>query len=254
MTSRKDREERIKIVAPLRRDGLTVREIAAKTGWSHGTTQRAVKDFESGEVEPVSAEELNGQAPATDGQRDQLHTDAAPDTTTAIRSVDRWDEFWADPQVHPAAALLPMMGDIELAELARDIEANGLMESIVLWRDDAGELFLLDGRNRLAALARLGITNPDKAPAGLGGETVVVIDGVDPTTYVLSANVHRRHLTSEQKRQALAAYLKADPTVSNRKVAKDLGVSDKTAAKVRSDLAGTCGNSARREAHRHCRA
>ena len=49
-------------------------------------------------------------------------------------------------------------------------------------------------------------------------------------------NVHRRHLTSEQKRQAIAAYLKADPTVSNLKVAKDLGVSDKTAAKVRDDL------------------
>ena len=49
-------------------------------------------------------------------------------------------------------------------------------------------------------------------------------------------NVHRRHLTSEQKRDAIAAYLKADPTTSDRKVAKELGVDNKTAAKVRADL------------------
>ena len=60
--------------------------------------------------------------------------------------------------------------------------------------------------------------------------------GINPVTYVLSRNVHRRHLTSEQKREAIAAYLKADPTVSDLKVAKELGVSDKTAAKVRDDL------------------
>jgi hypothetical protein len=55
---------------------------------------------------------------------------------------------------------------------------------------------------------------------------------------VLSANVHRRHLNSEQKRAALSAYLKADPTVSDRTVAKDLGVDHKTAAKVRDNLEG----------------
>ena len=59
---------------------------------------------------------------------------------------------------------------------------------------------------------------------------------VNPVTFVLSRNVHRRHLTSEQKRQAIAAYLKADPTSSDRKVAKELGVDNKTAAKVRADL------------------
>ena len=59
---------------------------------------------------------------------------------------------------------------------------------------------------------------------------------VDPTTFVLSMNVHRRHLTSAQKRDAIAAFIKADPTTSDRTVAKDLGVSDKTAGKVRADL------------------
>ena len=59
---------------------------------------------------------------------------------------------------------------------------------------------------------------------------------VDPTVYVLSANVRRRHLTAEQKRQAIAAYITADPTASNRKVAKDLEVvSARTVDRVRSD-------------------
>ena len=48
--------------------------------------------------------------------------------------------------------------------------------------------------------------------------------------------MHRRHLTSEQKRQAIAAFIKADPTASDRTVAKELGVDNKTAAKVRADL------------------
>jgi ParB-like chromosome segregation protein Spo0J len=38
--------------------------------------------------------------------------------------------------VHPAAALLPMMGDDELADLAADIKANGLQQPIVVWEDN----------------------------------------------------------------------------------------------------------------------
>ena len=173
-------------------------------------------------------------------------------------------EPWVTPPVHPAAALLPMMGDEELRELADDIKRNGLLEPIKLWRDNTaeakgsdedGQLYILDGRNRWAALQLLGYTDPSLAPKGKEVDSTVQVlaakkeyfhssgkggkiwqPWINPVTYVLSRNVHRRHLTSEQKRDAIAAYLKADPTVSNLKVAKDLGVSDKTAAKVRDDL------------------
>ena len=176
---------------------------------------------------------------------------------------------WATLPVHPAADMLPMMSDAELEDLAADIKANGLLEPIVVWEDNTeaakgGEgpfpTYLLDGRNRLAALKLLGITDPRDAPKGKGANygsgwavkthSALVSDqptcgaskptkwlpDVNPVTYVLSRNVHRRHLTSEQKRQAIAAFIKADPTTSDRTVAKELGVDNKTAAKVRADL------------------
>ena len=176
-------------------------------------------------------------------------------------------EPWQDPPVHPAAALLPMMSDAELEALAADIKANGLQQPIVVWEDnteaaEGGEgpfpTYLLDGRNRLAAMQLLGIKDPRHAPRAKATQyrpgwsvrslsaLVKTIDftsrgmskpkwrpGVNPTTFVLSMNVHRRHLTSEQKRQAIAAFIKADPTTSDRTVAKELGVDNKTAAKVR---------------------
>ena len=61
-----------------------------------------------------------------------------------------------------------MMGDAEIDELAADIKVNGLQDAIEYWIDDlkdpnAGPE-LLDGRGRLAALKRLGITDPRNAP------------------------------------------------------------------------------------------
>ena len=82
-------------------------------------------------------------------------------------------EPWVCPPVHPAAALLPMMSDAELEALAADIKANGLLEPIVVWVDNSAAAkgsegpfttYLLDGRNRLAALERLGIKDPRDAP------------------------------------------------------------------------------------------
>lgn len=173
---------------------------------------------------------------------------------------------WQTPPIHPAAAKLPMMSDAELDELASDIKANGLLDPIILWNDNRAEAdgatgpfqkYLLDGRNRLEALKRLGITDPRRAPSGQKTTNkVVIVDAiqmsagvdlqcgkvassewkteVDPTVYVLSANVRRRHLTSEQKRQAIADYITADPKASDRQVARTLGVDHTTVGDVRS--------------------
>ena len=59
---------------------------------------------------------------------------------------------------------------------------------------------------------------------------------VDPYAFVLSANVHRRHLTAEQRRDLIAKVLKADPAKSNRQIAKQVKADDKTVANVRHDL------------------
>lgn len=81
--------------------------------------------------------------------------------------------------------LFPMMSEKELGELADDIAANGLIEPVVLYHGE-----VLDGRNRLAACELAGV-EPHFAE----------VDGnvPSPTIYVLSKNLHRRHLTQSQK-------------------------------------------------------
>ena len=93
--------------------------------------------------------------------------------------------------VHPAAAVFPMLPDDELQALADDIAANGLQQPLVLTPDGA----LLDGRNRLAACEMAGVK-----------PTTVAFDG-DPIAFVLSANVARRHMTTGARAMATAVVL-----------------------------------------------
>jgi hypothetical protein len=60
--------------------------------------------------------------------------------------------------VYPAAALYPLMAEADPAafkDLVEDIKTNGLIEPLVFWNIDGQ--FILDGRNRLDALASLGL-------------------------------------------------------------------------------------------------
>jgi hypothetical protein len=167
---------------------------------------------------------------------------------------------------HPATELLPMMGEAELDNLARDIAENRLLEPVVLWADntaqkESGQLwgldycprYLLDGRSRLAAIERLGLrlesmrclTKTPQHPV-----TVIpawrrkyqITDGAwpwryfDPWIHVLSANLHRRHLTQEQRREVTANMLRRRPELSDRAIAGMVAVSDKTVGAVRGML------------------
>src|SRR5262245_9759394 len=107
-------------------------------------------------------------------------------------------------KVHPAADLFPMMPEAELKELAADIKAHGLHSRFAYIEGEHGPV-LLDGRNRLDALALLGETiHP------YNGVIFDKLEGhVDPYAYVISADIHRRHLTAEQKRVLIAKLLKA---------------------------------------------
>jgi hypothetical protein len=58
---------------------------------------------------------------------------------------------------------------------------------------------------------------------------------VDPQAFVISANIHRRHLTPEQKRELIAKLLKADPTKSDRQIGETAKVDHKTVGKVRNE-------------------
>ena len=100
-----------------------------------------------------------------------------------------------EPQHHPAAEIFPMMDEAQLAQLASDIKEQGLLEPISILDDQ-----ILDGRNRFRACALAGV-KPEFIKVDL--------DGASATEFVLSKNLHRRHLTTAQ-RAALALELLPD--------------------------------------------
>ena len=112
--------------------------------------------------------------------------------------------------IHPAAELFPLMSPDELRALADDIKQHGLRHPAIFIEDENRVFAVLDGRNRLDALELLGeeitLTNSsifEERPSD-----------IDPYAYVISANIHRRHLTAEQKRDLIAKVLKATPEKS----------------------------------------
>ena len=88
---------------------------------------------------------------------------------------------------HPAAQLFPMMSDAEIDELAADIKEHGQSHPITTWQGS-----ILDGRNRYEACRRAAVEPRlvDWVPHG-GSQS--------PTQWVLSENLHRRHLTVDQR-------------------------------------------------------
>ena len=84
---------------------------------------------------------------------------------------------------HPIADVFPMLQQDELKRLSDDIAARGLLEPVVLLDN-----MILDGRNRYAACKLAGV-----AP------NFVTFSGDDALGYVISKNLHRRHLSESQR-------------------------------------------------------
>jgi hypothetical protein len=129
--------------------------------------------------------------------------------------------------IHEHARTFPEMGQTELKELATDIHAHGLLEPITIYQRQ-----ILDGRNRLKAAA---ICNY----AFKAADFVELDAKTDPLAFVISKNIHRRHLTTEQKRDLLATLIKHNPSKSNRQIGAEAGVSHHTVGDVRSELEAT---------------
>jgi hypothetical protein len=169
---------------------------------------------------------------------------------------------WRDVlPVHPAADLFPMMSESELRALGEDIKKNGLRVAVAVFKEQKHfPPVLLDGRNRLAAMeaADIGIRaesagsdadpqvklwfRPTDKDMWLPIEIVEArgdhADG-NPFEYVVSANIHRRHLTGEQKRELIGKLLKATPEKSNRQIAATVKVSHVTVGAVRAEMEST---------------
>lgn len=92
-------------------------------------------------------------------------------------------------ELHPLCTLFPRLAEPELQSLADDIRINGLKHPIVL-RDN----MILDGGNRYAACLKAGVK-----------PIFTTYTGDNVVGYVLSQNLHRRHLTAGQQAAIVAS-------------------------------------------------
>ena len=116
-------------------------------------------------------------------------------------------------KIHPAAEAFPMLGTEELQELSDDIKANGLREPIWMYDDPEHGRVLLDGRNRMEACRIAGVDPVERD-----------YDGSDPVAFIVSQNVHRRHMSAGQRAAAadkLAPYYADDAKKRQREAGGD---------------------------------
>lgn len=90
---------------------------------------------------------------------------------------------------HPIAEMFPALEGAELDSLAADIKANGLRVPITLH-----DGLVLDGRNRLRACELAGVAPRFEEWSGEGS----------PVSWVVSINLHRRHLNESQRAMVAA--------------------------------------------------
>ena len=122
---------------------------------------------------------------------------------------------WRDVlPIHPAAELFPLMAPDALRALGADIKKGKLREPITLWFPDpeSNKPELLDGRNRLDAMEAVGLSVVHDKPRGGGIHQLLVAwkglySPADPHAYVVSANIHRRHLNVYQRDELITKLL-----------------------------------------------
>jgi hypothetical protein len=144
---------------------------------------------------------------------------------------------WRDCiNIHPAAELFPLMSESELRELGEDILKHGLCEGVALIDGSDGKRMLLDGRNRLDAMEMIGVKLVSNGQPDWARIPFRNVKGADPFAFVLSKNIHRRHLTAEQRRELIEELIKRQPEKSDRKIADEAKSNRNTVGRIRVQL------------------
>ena len=105
----------------------------------------------------------------------------------------------AGMKVHALANIFPAMSTTEFDSLVDDIRLHGQHEPVVLHEGQ-----VLDGRHRVGACEKLGIQ-----------VQVREYEGDDPLAFIVSLNLHRRHL-DESQRALVAAKIAKLPKGANQ--------------------------------------
>jgi ParB-like chromosome segregation protein Spo0J len=123
---------------------------------------------------------------------------------------------------HPLAKNFPLMNGAEFNELVADVKANrGLHEPITLYQNK-----VLDGRNRYRACLKAKVEPRFEEFEGNDAAALA---------FVISKNIHRRHLKAKEKREAIAKLLKESPEKSDRAIGRMIKADNKTVASVRAE-------------------
>jgi hypothetical protein len=135
-------------------------------------------------------------------------------------------------QRHPLSAAFASMADTDLGALTADIEQFGQRESGLLL-----DGMILDGWHRYQATLSLGV---DFNALEFSDE----YPDLDPVAFVISKNLHRRHLTKEQRAAAVVACRQwatvGNPNLAtvarlptNRDLAQEADVSERTISRAK---------------------
>lgn len=121
--------------------------------------------------------------------------------------------------------LFDLLSTDEFEALKADIGRRGVLVPVEY--DERG--VLLDGHHRVRACQELGIKDyPRVTRAGLTAE--------EKEEHVVTLNLRRRHLNTEQKRRWVQWFLERHPEWSDRRIAAEVGVSQPTVGTVRNKL------------------
>lgn len=123
--------------------------------------------------------------------------------------------------------VMPPLSDDDYANLRADIEARGVLVPVEM--DELGNI--LDGHHRVKICTELGISFPRLVREGFTDE--------EKWTHARQLNIARRHLNQEQRRGLIADQLRQTPQFSDRRIANELGVDNKTVGSVRQVLIET---------------
>ncbi|MBP3956895.1 ParB N-terminal domain-containing protein [Gemmata sp. G18] len=124
----------------------------------------------------------------------------------------------------PFADLLPPLTECERDELQADIETRGVLVPVIVTPEDE----VIDGHNRAEIADRLSKAVPIEVK-NFGS-------AAEKRTAALYLNLHRRHVSADEKRRLIREELLVNAGASDRSIGAKVGADNKTVAKERSEL------------------